>query len=225
MSAGRCRGAKCALASFTALSIGHNIGIAALEQRGHPLSLLFALGLERQRSRQGHRVLRHDGGAGAADPRRLSRWWRPGLAAEYTRLPRSVVLLAGFVCLGVSAAYLVASVFDWRPIRFRTYYHLRPAVPPGARPGGHRPAELRLRRRLPAPGHRRGAGRGLSGGGGELCHRQCRRHAQPCARRARGDRKCHIVPDGRRAGDRRRPGVPHRLFLRAAGVRRQRCSC
>jgi glycosyltransferase 2 family protein len=45
----------------------------------------------------------------------------PGLAAEYTRLPRGLVLLAGWGCLGVSAAYLVTSIFDWRPVRIGKY--------------------------------------------------------------------------------------------------------
>jgi glycosyltransferase 2 family protein len=129
---------KCALASFTALSIGHNIGIAALSSGAIRYRFYSRWGLS------GGEIVKVIVFCGLTVALGLlilggvSLVLAPGLAANYTRLPRGVVLLAGFVCLGLSAAYLVASVFDWRPIRFRTIFHQRPAVPPGARPGGHR---------------------------------------------------------------------------------------
>jgi glycosyltransferase 2 family protein len=112
---------KAALASFTALSIGHNIGIAALSSGAIRYRFYSRWGLS------GGEVVKvivfcaMTVGLGLAILGGFSLVLAPGLAAEYTRLPRSVILLGGWVCLGLSAAYLVASVFDWRPVRLRKY--------------------------------------------------------------------------------------------------------
>ncbi len=112
---------KCALASFTALSIGHNIGIAAFSSGAIRYRFYSRWGLSGGEIVKVIVFCAMTVGLGLLILGGVSLVFAPGLAAEYTRLPRGVVLLAGFVCLGVSAAYLVASVFDWRPIRFRKY--------------------------------------------------------------------------------------------------------
>jgi glycosyltransferase 2 family protein len=91
------------------------------EQRGHPLSLLLALGLS---GSECIKVILFCGltvGLGLMILGGVALLLSPGLASEYTRLPRSVVLLVGGVCLGLAAAYLVLSIFDWRPVRIGKY--------------------------------------------------------------------------------------------------------
>lgn len=112
---------KCALASFTALSIGHNIGIAALSSGAIRYRFYSRWGLSGSEIVKVIVFCAMTVGLGLMILGGVSLVFAPGLAAEYTRLPRGVVLLAGFVCLGVSAAYLVASIFDWRPVRVRKY--------------------------------------------------------------------------------------------------------
>jgi hypothetical protein len=144
----------------------------------------------------------------------------PGLASEYTRLPRAVVLLAGWVCLGLSAAYLVACVFDWRPVpigRYRLY------VPP---------FHLALGQAIIGPLNFAMVAACLYQGiaavrdvsylavAASYVIANVTGMHQPCARRPRGDRKCYIVSYGRRPGDRRGAGVPRRVLLPAAGARR-----
>ena len=108
---------RCALASFTALSIGHNIGIAALSSGAIRYRFYSRWGLS------GGEIVRVIAFCALTVALGLmilggaSLVLAPGLASEYTRLPRAVVLLAGWVCLGLSAAYLALCVFDWRPVR------------------------------------------------------------------------------------------------------------
>lgn len=112
---------KCALASFTALSIGHNIGIAALSSGAIRYRFYSRWGLSGAEIVKVIVFCALTVALGLLILGGVSLVLAPGLAAEYTRLPRGVVLLAGWACLGLSAAYLVASAFDWRPIRFKKY--------------------------------------------------------------------------------------------------------
>ena len=107
---------QCALASFTALSIGHNVGVAAFSSGAIRYRFYSRWGLSGAEVVKvivfcaltvalGLTIL---GGAALL----LS----PGLASEYTRLPRAVILLAGWGCLSLAAAYLALSTFDWRPV-------------------------------------------------------------------------------------------------------------
>ena len=112
---------KCALASFIALSIGHNVGVAALSSGAVRYRFYSRWGLSGEEVVKivmfcaltvalGLMIL---GGAALL----LS----PDLASDYTRLPRSVVLVVGGTCLGIAAAYLALSFFDWRPVRVWKY--------------------------------------------------------------------------------------------------------
>ena len=106
-----------ALASFIALSIGHNLGFAAFSTGAIRYRFYSRWGLSNGEVVKvivfcaftvalGLMIL---GGAALV--------LAPQLASEYTRLPRALVLLVGWGCLGLAVAYLVVSVFDWRPVR------------------------------------------------------------------------------------------------------------
>ena len=112
---------KCALASFSALSIGHNIGVAAFSSGAIRYRFYSRWGLSGSEIVKVIAFCALTVALGLMILGGASLVLAPGLASEYTRLPRGVVLLAGWVCLGLSAAYLGASVFDWRPVRIRKY--------------------------------------------------------------------------------------------------------
>jgi glycosyltransferase 2 family protein len=112
---------KTALASFSALSIGHNIGIAALSSGAIRYRFYSRWGLS---GAECIKVILFCGltvGLGLMILGGLALLLSPGLASEYTRAPRTVVLLVGSLCLGLAAAYLVVSIFDWRPVRIGKY--------------------------------------------------------------------------------------------------------
>ncbi len=112
---------KTALASFSALSIGHNIGVAALSSGAIRYRFYSRWGLS---GSECIKVILFCGltvGLGLMILGGVALLLSPGVASEYTRLPRSVVLLVGGVCLGIAAAYLVLSIFDWRPVRVGKY--------------------------------------------------------------------------------------------------------
>jgi glycosyltransferase 2 family protein len=112
---------KTALASFTALSIGHNIGIAAFSSGAIRYRFYSRWGLSGSEVVKVIVFCALTVGLGLMILGGLSLVLAPGLASEYTRLPRGVVLLAGWICLALAAAYLVVSVFDWRPVRLGKY--------------------------------------------------------------------------------------------------------
>jgi glycosyltransferase 2 family protein len=112
---------KVALASFTALSIGHNIGVAALSSGAIRYRFYSRWGLK---GSEVVKVIVFCGmtvGLGLLILGGISLVVAPALAAQYTRLPHPIVLLAGWGCLGLAAAYLVVSVFDWRPVHIGKY--------------------------------------------------------------------------------------------------------
>jgi glycosyltransferase 2 family protein len=110
-----------ALTSFTSLSLGHNIGFAALSsgairyrfysQRGLHLDeiakiILFCA------TTVGLGLLLLGGGALVL---------RSSLAAELTGLDQSVILAIGTLCLLLAATYLLLAALVRRPLRFRRW--------------------------------------------------------------------------------------------------------
>jgi glycosyltransferase 2 family protein len=112
---------KAALASFIALSIGHNFGIAALSSGAIRYRFYARWGLSGSEIVKVIVFCALTVGLGLMILGGASLVLRPGLASEYTRLPRAIVLLAGWSCLGLAAAYLAVSVFNWQPVRIGKY--------------------------------------------------------------------------------------------------------
>ena len=112
---------RCALASFTALSIGHNIGVAAFSSGAIRYRFYSRWGLSGSEIVKVIAFCALTVALGLMILGGASLVLAPGLASEYTRLPLTVALLAGWLCLGLSAAYLVVCMFDWRPVRIGKY--------------------------------------------------------------------------------------------------------
>ena len=112
---------KCALASFIALSIGHNVGVSVLSSGAIRYRFYSRWGLS------GSEVVKVIVFCGLTVALGLmilggvALLSSPGLASDYTRLSRPVVVLVGLACIGLAAAYLTVSVFDWRPVRVGRY--------------------------------------------------------------------------------------------------------
>jgi uncharacterized membrane protein YbhN (UPF0104 family) len=113
---------KCALASFIALSIGHNIGVAAALSSGAVRYRFYSRwGLSGEDVVKVIMFCALTVGLGLMILGGAALLLSPDLASDYTRLPQSVVLAVGGTCLGLAAAYLALSYFDWRPVRVWKY--------------------------------------------------------------------------------------------------------
>jgi len=112
---------RCALASFVSLSIGHNFGVAAMSSGAIRYRFYSRWGLSGSEIIKVILFCALTVGLGLTILGGVALVASPGLAGEYTRLPRWLVLLAGWSCLGLAAAYLAVSVFDWRPVRVGKY--------------------------------------------------------------------------------------------------------
>lgn len=110
-----------ALASFIALSMGHNLGFAAFSTGAIRYRFYSRWGLSGSEVVKVIVFCALTVGLGLMILGGAALVLAPGLASEYTRLPRPLVLLVGWGCLGLAAAYLVVSVFDWRPVRIGRY--------------------------------------------------------------------------------------------------------
>jgi uncharacterized membrane protein YbhN (UPF0104 family) len=108
---------KCALASFVALSIGHNVGVAAFSSGAIRYRFYSRWGLSGAEIVKVIVFCALTVGLGLTILGGAALVLSPGLASEYTRLPRAVILLVGWGCLALAAAYLVLSAFDWRPLK------------------------------------------------------------------------------------------------------------
>ncbi|WP_036350789.1 lysylphosphatidylglycerol synthase domain-containing protein [Microvirga sp. BSC39] len=112
---------KAALASFTALSLGHNIGLAALSSGAVRYRFYSRWGLAAGEVAKvvvfcgitvGHGLMTLGGAALLL---------RSELAGKITGLTHPVVIALGLGCLAVPVIYLILSVFMRRPLRIRRW--------------------------------------------------------------------------------------------------------
>ncbi|MBF9194696.1 lysylphosphatidylglycerol synthase domain-containing protein [Microvirga terrestris] len=112
---------KAALASFTALSLGHNIGLAALSSGAVRYRFYSRWGLA---ASEVAKVIVFCGvtvGLGLTTLGGAALLLRSGLAVEITGLTHSIVIALGLGCLAVPAIYLTLSMFVRRPLRIRRW--------------------------------------------------------------------------------------------------------
>jgi glycosyltransferase 2 family protein len=108
---------RAALASFTALSLGHNIGLAALSSGAVRYRFYSRWGLS---AGDVARVVLFCGitvGLGLLVLGGAALLLRSGLAMEITGLARPVVVAMGIGCITLPAAYLILSAFVGKPLR------------------------------------------------------------------------------------------------------------
>jgi glycosyltransferase 2 family protein len=112
---------KAALASFTALSLGHNIGLAALSSGAVRYRFYSRWGLD---AGEVAKVIVFCGvtvGLGLLTLGGAALLLRSGLAVEITGLTHPVIIALGLGCLAVPVIYLVLSIFVRRPLRIRRW--------------------------------------------------------------------------------------------------------
>jgi uncharacterized membrane protein YbhN (UPF0104 family) len=112
---------KAAWASFTSLSLGHNIGLAALSSGAIRYRFYSRWGLEGE---EVAKIIVFCGitvGLGLATLGGLAIVLGPDLASEITGLGRPLVLGLAAVCLAVPAAWLVLACVVKRPLCFRRW--------------------------------------------------------------------------------------------------------
>jgi glycosyltransferase 2 family protein len=112
---------KAALASFTALSLGHSIGLAALSSGAVRYRFYNRWGLK---TGEVAKVIVFCGitvGLGLLVLGGAALLLRSGLAVEITGLTQPVVIALGIGCLGLPASYLVLAAFVRRPLRIRRW--------------------------------------------------------------------------------------------------------
>lgn len=110
---------RAALASFCSLSLGHNIGFAALSSGAVRYRFYSRWGLS---PGQIAKVIIFCGvtvGLGLLTLAGVALLLRPDLAATMTGLTESLAMLVGALCLGLSAAYLVAAAFLRRKVTIK----------------------------------------------------------------------------------------------------------
>lgn len=108
---------KAALASFTSLSLGHNIGLAFLSSGAVRYRFYSRWGLN---AGQVAKVILFCGvtvGLGLMTLGGAALLIRSGLAQEITGLPRAVVIAIGAACFGAVAGYVALSAFVRRSVR------------------------------------------------------------------------------------------------------------
>ena len=112
---------KAALASFTALSLGHNIGLAALSSGAVRYRFYSRWGLN---TGEVAKIIVFCGvtvGLGLTTLGGAALLLRSGLAVEITGLTYSIVIALGLVCLAVPTIYLILSIVVRRPLRIRRW--------------------------------------------------------------------------------------------------------
>jgi uncharacterized membrane protein YbhN (UPF0104 family) len=110
-----------ALASFTALSLGHNIGLAALSSGAVRYRFYSRWGLK---AGEVGKVILFCGmtvGLGLLVLGGTALLLRSELAVEITGLTRSIVIALGALCLTGPALYLILAAFLRRPLRIRRW--------------------------------------------------------------------------------------------------------
>jgi glycosyltransferase 2 family protein len=112
---------KAALASFTALSLGHNIGLAALSSGAVRYRFYSRWGLN---AGEVAKVIVFCGvtvGLGLLTLGGAALLLRSGLAVEITGLTHPVIIALGLGCLAVPVIYLTLSSVVRRPLRIRRW--------------------------------------------------------------------------------------------------------
>ncbi|HEX6998267.1 MAG TPA: UPF0104 family protein [Gammaproteobacteria bacterium] len=112
---------KIALASFTALSIGHTLGFAALSSGALRYRFYTAWGLS---PGDVGRIVLFSGvtvAAGAGTAGAAAALLRPGLVAETFGAPRAAILAAGALLIAAVGAYLAWAALGRRPLRVRRF--------------------------------------------------------------------------------------------------------
>jgi glycosyltransferase 2 family protein len=112
---------KAALASFTALSLGHNIGLAALSSGAVRYRFYSRWGLG---AGEVAKVIVFCGvtvGLGLLTLGGAALLLRSGLAVKITGLTEPAVIALGLGCLAVPTIYLALSLFVRRPLRIRRW--------------------------------------------------------------------------------------------------------
>jgi glycosyltransferase 2 family protein len=110
---------RAALASFCALSLGHNIGFAALSSGAIRLRFYARWGL---RMGDVAKVILFCGltvGLGLVTLGGFALLLRPDLGGRITGLGRPLIMLIGFACLSVPVVYATLAAFLRRPLRIR----------------------------------------------------------------------------------------------------------
>jgi uncharacterized membrane protein YbhN (UPF0104 family) len=118
-----------ALASFTGLSIGHTVGLAALSSGAIRYRFYSRWGVTAQEVGQVIVFCACTVGLGLITLAGLAWTLRPGTAADLTGLPRGAALGIGFACLGLAAGWLVLAAVRRRPIRIRRWTIALPSLP------------------------------------------------------------------------------------------------
>src|SRR5688572_3544994 len=112
---------KTALASFVSLSLGHNIGLAALSSGAIRYRFYSRWGLS---TGDVAKVILFCGATvalGLGTLGGVALLLRSDLAADITGLGRGIVLALGVACLAIIAAYLLLSAFVRRPLTCRRW--------------------------------------------------------------------------------------------------------
>jgi uncharacterized membrane protein YbhN (UPF0104 family) len=112
---------RVALASFVALSIGHNVGFAALSSGAIRYRLYSRWGLRAHEVAKVILFCALTVGLGLIVLGGLALLLQPDLAGEILRLDRPIVLALGTGCMAVAAVYLLGAALVRRPLRFRRW--------------------------------------------------------------------------------------------------------
>ena len=112
---------RVAMTSFVALSIGHNVGFAALSSGAVRYRLYSQWGLSAAEVVKLILFCALTVGLGLGILGGLALLLRPALAQEITRLDRGVILALGAACMLVAIAYLAAAALIRRPLPFRRW--------------------------------------------------------------------------------------------------------
>ncbi len=119
---------KVALASFTSLSLGHNIGFAALSSGAVRYRFYSRWGLDAEAV---GKVILFCGvtvGLGLITLGGLALTLRSGLAAEILGLSRPAILALGVFCLGAPLAYLALALWLRQPLTIRDWSFAMPSL-------------------------------------------------------------------------------------------------
>ena len=119
---------RTAHASFTGLSIGHTVGLAALSSGAIRYRFYSRWGLSAQEIGKVILFCAFTVGLGLITLAGLAWTLRPSIAADLTGLPRGAALGIGFACLALAAAWLLLAAFSRRPIRIRRWVIALPSL-------------------------------------------------------------------------------------------------
>lgn len=119
---------RTAVASFTGLSIGHNVGLAALSSGAIRYRFYSRWGLSAEEIAKVIVFCALTVALGLLTLGGLAWTLRPKIAADLTGLPLSAAYAIGIACLALSALWLVLAGVARRPIRIRRWSLAMPPV-------------------------------------------------------------------------------------------------